>query len=71
MVLLFYNGSEAEGRAKYKAFFDLSAYLLVEYWESRANSYTEPVVDMTQEIPYEQVNRMTVRFTSALEVNAL
>jgi hypothetical protein len=71
MVLLFYNGSEAEGRAKYKAFFDLSAYLLMEYLESRANSYTEPVVDMTQEIPYEQVNRMTVRFTSVLEVNAL
>ncbi|KAG5651067.1 hypothetical protein H0H81_010002 [Sphagnurus paluster] len=39
VLFVFYNGSEEEGRANYKPFFDLG-----------------PVVDLTKEIPYENVN---------------
>ncbi|KAG6918723.1 hypothetical protein DXG01_012208 [Tephrocybe rancida] len=41
LMFPFFNGSEAEGRANYKAFFDLG-----------------PVVDMTREIPYEELNSL-------------
>lgn len=46
---MFYNGSEEEGRKKYKALFDIG-----------------PIVDQASEVPYENVNSMTVCLSALL-----
>ena len=59
-VLLFYNGSEEEGRANFKPFFDLSKLF---FFSIRAHLtflkkflVIEHIVDLTKEIPYEELN---------------
>jgi hypothetical protein len=64
MVLIFYNGSEAEGREHYKVFFDLGTHHITTFLRHDSSllniSLSGPINDATQEIPYEEMNAITV-----------
>ncbi|KAF9057461.1 hypothetical protein BJ165DRAFT_1588692 [Panaeolus papilionaceus] len=51
VLLVFYNGSDSEGRNAYKNFLDIGRTL--PYRRKR-----RPMLDLTKEIPYEEVNTM-------------
>ena len=62
-MLLFYNGSEEEGRANFKPFFDLSkslfsilAHLKLHISKKKKILLIEHIADLTKEIPYEELN---------------
>lgn len=60
-MLLFYNGSEVEGRANYKPFFDLGTHLIMlAFIPSLTISSSDPISDGTREIPYEEMNAIQV-----------
>ena len=57
----FYNGTEAEGRAKFKAFLDIGMCLLAANWFRPIFIFISgPIMDTTKEIPYEEVNGLQV-----------
>ena len=61
-MLVFYNGTEVEGRAIYKAFLDIgSSHILVVIGSFTYVLFAGPVADMTKEIPYENLNTLSVR----------
>jgi hypothetical protein len=64
MVMIFYNGSEEEGRAHWKGLLDLRKYRTLHTLLQRDMDgwNAEPVVDMTKEIPYEMLNSLSVSF---------
>ena len=58
-VLLFYNGSEEEGRARFKPFFDLSKLFFDSSTfmiTSKTLLLIEHIIDLTKQIPYEELN---------------
>ena len=58
IVTLFYNGSEEEGRANFKKFFDLGMCPLsvLPSFGPPLMHAPGPVADQTHEIPYEELN---------------
>jgi hypothetical protein len=53
-VLLFYNGSEEEGRTN---FFDLSKFVIsFDAHISKTFSLIEHIADLSKELPYEELN---------------
>lgn len=56
--VVFYNGSEKEGRENFKSFLDLSRFIDKTQWY-RSSTLTEPH-DLTSEIPYEKLNSLQV-----------
>ena len=60
-MLFFYNGSEADGRRNFKAFFDLSKSSSDMLDSTHLTGLTsEPVADFTKEQPYEVLNSIQV-----------
>ena len=60
--MLFYNGTEADGRAAYKTFFDIGlSRSSVIYMRYTYSPLSGPVVDMTREIPFEMINTLQVQ----------
>lgn len=59
MLFIFFNGSEAEGREKYKLFFDVGTLKLFSPILS-LNVLLGPVADLTKEIPYGELNSLQV-----------
>ena len=62
---VFYDGSEEEGRANFKPFFDLSKLAfrlshLTLHISSTPIPLIEPIADHTKEIPYEELNASQV-----------
>ena len=59
LLPIFYNGSEEEGRANFKSFFDISKlFFFFVFWHisNRKPSSIEHIADSTKEIPYEELN---------------
>ena len=65
--MVFYNGSEEEGRANFKPFFDLSK-LFIRLAHLTLHVFNTPLIeymaDLTKEIPYEELNGAQVRMVS-------
>ena len=60
LVLLFYNGSEEEGRANFKPFFELGKIFIsilahLHIFKKKKN-FIDHIVDRSKEIPYEELN---------------
>jgi hypothetical protein len=65
LSVLFWNGSEEEGRAHFKPFFDLGEQCPMGTWASWGLNEilqleTGPVMDTCKEIPYEELNSIQV-----------
>ena len=60
-VVLFYNGSEEEGRGRFKDFLELGVHQFVLIAYCPAKITQGPVADHAKEIPYEQLNTISVR----------
>lgn len=60
VVLLFYNGSESEGRANFKVFFDIGASIVSPVDAVLILTVTGPIMDTTREMPYEELNTLQV-----------
>ncbi|TBU32018.1 FAD-binding domain-containing protein [Dichomitus squalens] len=63
LMVFFYNGSEAEGRQNFKAFFDLSQgspepLSSTQLKLTKRLFFLDPVVDLTKEQPYEALNTL-------------
>lgn len=59
MTWLFYNGSEVDGREHFKAFLEIGKRDK-SFDLARLTLSAGPIVDNTKEIPYEELNEMTV-----------
>ena len=58
LLPIFYNGSEEEGRANFKSFFDISKLFFSFFSTSLTENLLliEHIADSTKEIPYEELN---------------
>lgn len=60
IVIPFFNGSETEGRQKYKAFLDLSKVFSNHKLSFALFMFAVDPIDLTKEMPYEEMNSLQV-----------
>jgi hypothetical protein len=60
-AILFYDGSEEEGRNNFKDFLELGKRQSILRTYRPTESAQGPVADHAKEIPYEQLNTLSVR----------
>jgi len=63
-MFLFYNGSEAEGRSRFKPFFDLGEFFTSEISSILTSASKGPVADTVAEVPFESLNGL-INFAAA------
>jgi len=68
MFVLFYNGSEEEGKAYFQPFFDLSKRTCPPL-SIIIDVTTDPVINTCAEVPYEAVNGLQVSLISIIQIS--
>lgn len=71
MLNIFFNGSEAEGRDNFKDLLKLGMQALFSTRYRINHYFTGPIVDMTAEIPFENLNDFKVRLSLFQPVSVL
>ena len=69
VAIVFFNGSEQEGRENFKTLLDIGAMSFTPRCTNPAKqrdlTFSEHIVDGTKEIPYELLNSLQVESLSA------